>query len=107
MDALAIAVIALFVVGFGLISGWSQRSLLSAPMVFVAFGFVIGDAGLDLVSLERESPVIHILAELTLIVILFTDASRIDLKLLHKEHAIPQRLLLFGLPLCIAAGTRR
>jgi NhaP-type Na+/H+ or K+/H+ antiporter len=105
MNPLAIAVIALFVIGYGLISGRAQRTIISAPMVFVAFGFLIGVGGLGLISLERESPVVHILAEITLISILFTDAARIDLKLLRKEHAIPQRLLLIGLPLCIVAGT--
>ncbi len=74
-------------------------------MVFVAFGLFLGDAGVGLISLDRASPGIHILAELTLIIILFTDAARIDLKLLRREHDIPQRLLLLGLPMCIAAGT--
>ena len=105
MDALVISVVALFVIGYALISGRAEKTVVSAPMVFVAFGFLIGDGGLGLLSLDREAPVIHILAELTLIIILFTDASRIDLKLLRKEHAIPQRLLLLGLPLCIMAGT--
>ncbi len=105
MDALVISVVALFVIGYALISRRAEKTVVSAPMVFVAFGFLIGDGGLGLLSLDREAPVSHILAELTLILILFTDASRIDLKLLRKEHAIPQRLLLLGLPLCIMAGT--
>ncbi|MEE9369699.1 MAG: sodium:proton antiporter [Pontiella sp.] len=105
MDALVISVVALFVIGYALISRHAQQTIVSAPMVFVAFGFLIGDGGLGLLSLNRGAPVIHLLAELTLIIILFTDASRIDLKLLRKEYAIPQRLLLLGLPLCIMAGT--
>lgn len=105
MDERVISIVALFVIGYGLISGRAQRTIISAPMVFVAFGLLLGDSGLGLLSLDRGSPVIHILAELTLIIILFTDASRIDLKLLRREHTIPQRLLVFGLPLCIVAGT--
>jgi NhaP-type Na+/H+ or K+/H+ antiporter len=104
MNALVITVVALFVIGYGLISGKAQRTLISAPMVFVGFGLLIGDTGLGLIALHRDSTVIHILAEVTLISILFTDAARIDLKLLRKEHTIPQRLLMIGLPLCIVAG---
>jgi NhaP-type Na+/H+ or K+/H+ antiporter len=104
MNALVITIVALFVIGFGLISGKAQRTLISAPMVFAGFGLLIGDAGLGLIVLHRDSTVIHILAEVTLISILFTDAARIDLKLLRKEHTIPQRLLMIGLPLCIVTG---
>ena len=41
----------------------------------------------------------------TLILILFTDASQIDLRELIREHRIPVRPLSIGLPLTIVAGT--
>ncbi len=104
MNALAVVVVSLFIIGYGLISRRAQRTVISAPMVFVLFGLLIGDAGFGVISFDIESPVIHLLAELTLITILFTDAARIDLKLLRREHTIPQRLLLIGLPLCIGVG---
>ena len=44
------------------------------------------------------------LAEATLVVVLFTDASRIDLRALRSEHRVPVRLLSIGLPLTIVAG---
>ena len=47
------------------------------------------------------------LAEATLTLVLFADASRIDLRLLRREVDVPVRLLGIGLPLTIAAGTCR
>ena len=43
--------------------------------------------------------------EVALALVLFADASRIDLRALRREVDIPVRLLGIGLPLTIAAGT--
>ena len=45
-----------------------------------------------------------LLAEATLTVVLFSDASRIDLRTLRGELAVPARLLGFGLPLTLVTG---
>ncbi len=37
--------------------------------------------------------VVQTLAELTLVLVLFTDASRIDLSLLRRQNNLPMRLL--------------
>ena len=44
-------------------------------------------------------------AEATLALVLFCDASRIDPTMLRREAAVPARLLGIGLPLTIALGT--
>jgi NhaP-type Na+/H+ or K+/H+ antiporter len=44
------------------------------------------------------------LAELTLILVLFVDASTLDLQKLKKESALPVRLLGIGLPITIIVG---
>ena len=44
------------------------------------------------------------LAEATLALVLFSDASRIDLGELRREFGVPVRLLAIGLPLTIALG---
>ena len=49
---------------------------------------------------------VRTLAEATLAVVLFADASRIDLRTLRREYAVPARLLGIGLPLTIALGGR-
>jgi len=56
------------------------------------------------VDLDLDNAVIHIIAEITLILVLFTDAARINLKALWEDHDVPVRLLLVGMPLTILAG---
>ncbi len=101
MESLAFVVIALGILGFGLISQRVQTSVLTPPIVFVALGLVVSRT----LDLHLGESMIHILAELTLVLVLFTDASRINLKLLRKEHDLPVRLLMVGMPLTVVFGT--
>ncbi len=105
MESASFLIVALFVVGYGLVSARVERAPLSAPMVFVAFGLLIGADGLGLVDLDVDNEVVRVAIELTLVVVLFTDASRIDLRALRRGYALPLRLLAIGLPLTIVAGT--
>ena len=105
MELISIAVIAALILGFGSISGRIQKSIITPPMVFVLFGLLVCGRLLGLFDIERDSEVIDRLAKITLVLVLFTDASRINLKLLRREHDIPIRLLVVGLPLTIAAGS--
>ena len=104
MSTLSLAVVALFILGFGLVSKRIQTTVVTAPMIFVLFGVLVGP-GLGLVNVALDSPAVQLLAELTLVLVLFTDAARIDLARLRREHNIPLRLLGVGLPLTILAGT--
>lgn len=106
MDQLiALAAIAVAILGFGLVSRRAQAGILTPPLAFVAFGIAIGPAGLDLVGYDLEHGVIHALAELTLVLVLFTDASRIDLASVRRHHDLPVRMLVIGLPLTVILGT--
>jgi len=105
MENLSFALVALFILAFGAISGKIARAIVTAPMLFVAFGIVMGGLGLDLVNIDIETPFVHGLAELTLVMVLFTDAAHIDLEKLRRDYAIPLRLLAIGLPLCIVLGS--
>jgi NhaP-type Na+/H+ or K+/H+ antiporter len=104
-ETLLIALIAAFILGFGAVSRRIQTTVITAPMVFVVFGLLISEPILGLVHGELETEFVSIIAELTLVIILFTDASRIDLKRLRLQHNIPIRLLGIGLPLTMLAGT--
>src|SRR5262249_45845433 len=73
-------------------------------MVFLVCGFLAGAEGLGWLDLSIGRHEIDALAQATLVVVLFTDASRIDLRALRRDFAIPARLLGIGLPLTIAAG---
>jgi NhaP-type Na+/H+ or K+/H+ antiporter len=104
MEKLTILVIAVTVIAFALVSGRLERSPVTLPMAFALVGLLIGPQWLGWIEIPRDSPVLHVLAEVTLILVLFTDAARIDLKLLRREHDLPVRLLLIGLPLTIVLG---
>ena len=101
----AIVLVALIVFAFGLFSSRLERSIISAPIVFVTVGIVVSPLGLDLVELGLGAEALHIIAELTLVIVLFTDAAKINAGRLLKEADVPARLLMIGLPLTVAAGT--
>jgi NhaP-type Na+/H+ or K+/H+ antiporter len=77
---------------------------LTAPIVFVGAGFLFGPEGLGWLHLTVDQHAVSMLAEATLAILLFTDASRIDVRRLRREYSVPARLLGVGLPLTIAAG---
>lgn len=106
MNTEAIGAIAIFVLLFGSISRRLEKSVITPPMAYVVYGLLISSAALGLIqSVEIDNEVIRVLAEITLAIVLFTDASRIQLKLLRREYNLPLRLLGLGLPITIALGT--
>jgi NhaP-type Na+/H+ or K+/H+ antiporter len=99
-----LATLALILLGFAAISGRIEGTSLTAPMVFTAVGIVVGARALGLIDLEQRGEEIKLLTEATLTVVLFSDASRIDLRTLRGEAGVPARLLGIGLPLTLLAG---
>jgi sodium/hydrogen antiporter len=77
---------------------------LTPAMVVVALGVLAGPLVLDDFTIGPTSSTVRTLAEATLAVVLFSDASRIRLRALRREANIPVRLLGIGLPLTIALG---
>jgi len=105
MEHLHFILILLAILAFAALSRRLEDSPLTMPMLFTTFGFLIGQDGANLVPAESERAVVHGIAEFTLILVLFSDASRIDLGALKKGAGIPARLLLIGMPLTILLGT--
>lgn len=99
-----LAIFAVFGFCYSSVAGAVERSWLSGPMVFTLFGLLIGPVGLDLLSLEANREMIKVLAEITLALVLFTDAASADSLVLRKATRLPVRLLLIGLPLTILLG---
>lgn len=104
MDTQAFAIVALGVIAFCLITRRLEPTMLTGPMIFTAFGLVIGGAVLGVANLDVDHGFIHGLAEVTLILVLFSDAARIDLAAVRKDHDLPLRMLLLAMPLTIVAG---
>jgi len=105
MDLATIAIMGGLFLAYALVSGRLEGTVLTAPLLFAAFGFLAGSGGFGFADIDVEHSAIHVIAELTLILILFTDAARIDLNRVRRDHNLPTRMLLIGLPLAIAAGT--
>ncbi|QBG34459.1 cation:proton antiporter [Litorilituus sediminis] len=106
-EIIILTVLLIFV--FGLVSKVAENSPISAPMFFVFVGLLLSPLGLGIYHLditETDSGIIKLVAELTLVIILFVDASFIHLKNLRARLAgLPTRLLLIGLPLTMIFGT--
>jgi sodium/hydrogen antiporter len=104
MSSWALASIAGILIAYAGLSRALEASPLSAPIFFLSGGLIVGSKGLGWIDLGPTSEQIRILAELTLTLVLFTDASRIDISALRREYTVPTRLLAIGLPLTILAG---
>jgi NhaP-type Na+/H+ or K+/H+ antiporter len=72
--------------------------------LFSLFGLIAGPAAFGIISLQISNQALHLLAEVTLILVLFSDAANIDLAQLRRDHDLPVRMLLVGMPLTIALG---
>ena len=105
-----LGLLACLIFGFGLLSRRLEGTVVSAAMVFVTAGLVAGWTGLvDLGAATHAEPdtsreAVFLIAELALVLLLFTDAARIDPRHLRR-NALPLRLLGIGLPLTIGLGT--
>jgi sodium/hydrogen antiporter len=100
----ALPVIAVVVLGFAAVSRRLDGTSVTAAMVFTGAGLLAGGKVAGWIDPEPSGETVKVLAEATLAVVLFGDASRIDLRALRKEHRVPDRLLGIGLPLTIVAG---
>jgi NhaP-type Na+/H+ or K+/H+ antiporter len=100
----ALPAISLALLAFAAVSARLADTSVTGPMVFTALGLAFGANALGLVDPGVSSEPVKLLAEATLALVLFGDASRIDLAALRDEVSIPARLLGIGLPLTIVTG---
>ena len=100
----SLALVAVALLGVAAISGRLSGTPITPAMLFVAFGLLVGLKALDGIDLAGTSSAVRALAEATLALVLFSDASRIDLGALRRTVGVPVRLLGIGLPLTIALG---
>ena len=105
MDGTGLVLVAAVFFAYAVLSRRLDGTSITAAMVFVGAGFVFGNEGLGWLDIQGGQSSVRVLAEATLVIVLFTDASRIDLRALRREYVVPARLLGIGLPLTIIAGT--
>ena len=90
--------------GVALVSRRIRGTLLTGPMLVTAYGLAIGAGGLGMLDMALSNEAVKLLAEATLILVLFADATAIDLRQLRRDHDLPVRLLAVGMPLSIGLG---
>ena len=104
MIYLEIVAIAGFACLYSAAAGRLERSPINGALVFVAYGLLIGPYGLGILGGDDTASAIRVIAELSLGLVLFVEASKADLPILLKSTAIPRRLILVALPLVILLG---
>ncbi|NNE68586.1 MAG: sodium:proton antiporter [Pyrinomonadaceae bacterium] len=104
MNLTAILLIAFLFFAYSLVSRKIASSVLTPPMIFTAAGLLIAKLQPAIFGGTIEHSFVHLLAELTLIFVLFTDAAAIDASSLKKDYGLATRMLTIGLPVTILVG---
>ncbi|HEX2404208.1 MAG TPA: cation:proton antiporter, partial [Acidimicrobiia bacterium] len=101
---IALTILAAVFIGYSLVAARLDRWSITAPIVFVLTGVLIGLGAPDWLGPIGDPETVKHIAELTLALLLFTDASTLRWGQLREEGALPLRLLLIGFPLTVLAG---
>jgi sodium/hydrogen antiporter len=104
MEVLSLTLVLATIFGWCVLASRLQRVGLTAPIVFVAAGFVLAE-GLEILDLAVEPHLVKVIAEVTLVWVLFADASRVRPSQFRRDLGLYGRLLGVGLPLTVALGT--
>jgi sodium/hydrogen antiporter len=102
MDIAALSLVLAAIFAWGVIS--ARAAVISTPIFFVAIGLLMAE-GLRLIDLQPDPHTTKIIAEVTLVWVLFADASRVGFSDLREDLRYYVRLLAIGLPLTTALGT--
>ncbi len=105
LDPAALATAAACIVVWSVLSARLERLSIGAPIFFLILGVVTTHGPTAFIHFSPHSSTIESLAEVTLALVLFTDASRVNVHELRHDVALPTRLLGVGLPLAIGFGT--
>src|SRR5215203_627290 len=99
-----LAALAVVVVAYTVVASKLDRWWITGAMVFVATGAVLGPGGLDVLPFSLANETVLTITELTLALLLFSDASTVRLREVEGDAGLPRRLLFVGLPLTVIAG---
>ncbi|MEV0288010.1 cation:proton antiporter [Kribbella sp. NPDC050820] len=105
MTEAAFAVLALLVLAWAVTSDLLAKANITGPLVFTVAGYVLGNQDWGPLTLQVGAPSVHLTAELTLALLLFADAARVNISRLRRDIYLPARLLGIGLPLSVVLGS--
>ena len=94
---IGVAIFCVVIVVYAAFAAKLDRWSITAPMVFVAAGYLLGTGGTGLMGISPQAESIKELTEITLALLLFADASTLSLKQVSDDANLPLRLLTIGL----------
>ena len=103
-DLVILGILVAFI-AYALVTRLIDRSLLTLPIIFMGLGYVLSDPLRSVAPPEIMNEGKRLLAEITLVLVLFSDASHVRFSQLKQSWKLPARMLLIGLPLSIGLGT--
>jgi sodium/hydrogen antiporter len=101
---IALTILAAVFISYSLVAARLDRWSVTAPIVFVLTGVLLGFGAPDWLGPIGEPETVKHIAELTLALLLFADASTLRWGQLREDGSLPLRLLLIGFPLTLLAG---
>jgi NhaP-type Na+/H+ or K+/H+ antiporter len=104
-EHIIILTIALLVLLYGYISKALAAVNISGPMFFAGLGLLMSPLGFNVSRADINADFVIIIVEIALVLVLFSDAALLDLKLLRRSWRLPARLLIVALPITILLGT--
>ena len=105
MTASDMALIGALIFAWGALSARLERADVTAPIIFIGAGLLLTHGPLAVLGITPGPETVRVLAEATLVLVLFADASRVDLRKFRADWTLYARLLAVGLPLTIGLGT--
>ena len=90
---LTLALVGVVIIIAALLSGLIDSSDLPQVGAFLALGAVLGPAGLGLLDVTLNSPILRVVATLSLVLVLFTDAVSVSIAEMRRHGALAFRVL--------------
>jgi NhaP-type Na+/H+ or K+/H+ antiporter len=100
--AIYLGAIGVVIIISALVSGFVERGPFSQVIVFIALGAVIGPWGLNIIDFEIASPAVQVVGTISLVLVFFTDAIKINLGQLRQNWLLPALALGPGALITIA-----
>ena len=97
--------ISLIVLGYGFFSKLLEKYNISGPMVFTTVGILLSPLVLGGEPIHANSRTVQVIAEITLILVLFSDSAALNLSQLKMNWRQPMRLLFVAMPITIVLAT--
>jgi NhaP-type Na+/H+ or K+/H+ antiporter len=105
MSTSDLAIVAALIFIWGALSARLERFDVTAPIAFILAGLLLTHGPLAPLGFAPSPQEVKALAEITLVLVLFCDASRVGLRDLRSDMGLCIRLLAIGLPLTMGLGT--